>query len=207
MKNVKLIIILLVIITFCIAGYYFLQIFSRPQNVSKYPAPPFIKLSPTLPPTVTPTNAISNQTQITACTQNELRATIMAQGAAGNIYGTLEMANTGKAACSVELGNTVSAMTDAKNITIHYQQTAPSQTFILAPGSKVYSQVHYPNGPQCQSGIAPKPISFLYKTLQTAITFQSTTPHEGTLMIQACTSLAEKTVVDIWPLSLSPITP
>jgi hypothetical protein len=196
MKNMRLIIILSIIIAFCVAGYYFLQTFSKPQNVSKYPAPPFIKLStsPSSANLMTKTSPASSQ-----CTQGQLQATIIEQAGAGNIYG--------KTACSLELGNTIAVMTDTKNVTIHYQKTAPNMMYILAPGANVYSQVHYPNGPQCQSGISPKPITFLYKSGQISDTFQSKTPHMGTLMIQACTSPTEKTTIDIWPLSISPINP
>jgi len=136
-----------------------------------------------------------------------LAATIAAQGAAGSIFGTLELTNTGTTTCSVVLGNTITETTTAKNVSIHNQQTVPTQVFVLKPHAKVYSQVHFPNGPQCQNGVTPHPITFFYKADQTSIPFQSTTPQTGTLMIQACTSQTEQTVVDIWPLSQSPITP
>jgi Domain of unknown function (DUF4232) len=207
MKKAKLTIILIIIIVLCIAGYFFLIRFSKPQNPAKYPAPPFIKLSPTPTPLSKMPNATPTPVQITQCKRNQLKATINEQAGAGNIYGTLEMTNTGKTTCTVELGNTITETTDAKNVTISYKQSIPTQLFLLAPGAKVYSQVHYPNGPQCQSGISPKAISFVYKSNQTAIMFQSTTPGIKNLTIQACTSLAEKTVVDIWPLSKTPITP
>ena len=161
---------------------------------------PNVSLSPVQ--TETPTQS----TQTVICQQNQLSATLSAQGAAGNIYAKLELTNTGKTTCEVILGNTVTTMFDAKNIVINNKHTVPSENYMLAPGAKVYSQIHFPNGPQCQSGIAPESITFLYKTAETSVNF---TPdaHTGKLFIQACRSAAEKTTVDIWPLSKTPITP
>lgn len=214
MKNRTIIIILFLLFLFFAAGYFFLKEFSKSGPTPSYSPSPTSSLAPTnsLSPaaSITPTAANvtpTTQTQISQCTNDQLAATIAAQGGAGNIFGTLELTNTGATTCSVVLGNTVIETTPAKNITVHYQQTAQTQVFVLKPHAKVYSQVHFPNGPQCSSGVTPQPITFLYKADQIAVPFQSTTPQTGTLMIQACTSQTEKTVVDIWPLSQSPITP
>ena len=142
----------------------------------------------------------------TFCQPNQLSGDIATQAAAGNIYATLTLTNTGKTACEIVLGNTVTAKFDAKNISIHIEQPSSSKNFMLAPGAKVYSQIHYPNGPQCQSGISQKPITFLYTNAQTSLMFTSTTPQTEKLVVQACLSQLEKTVVDIWPLSKNPIT-
>ncbi len=214
MKNIRLTVILLLIIVFLIAGYFFILQFRKSGPTPSISPSPTSSLSPTnsLPPaaSASPTatkGTPTTQTSTPPCTNDQLAATIAAQGGAGNIFGTLELTNTGATTCSVVLGNTIIETTPATNVTVHYQQTATTQVFVLKPHAKAYSQVHYPNGPQCSSGVTPQPITFLYKSDQTAVPFQSTAPQTGTLMIQACTSQTEKTVVDIWPLSQSPITP
>jgi hypothetical protein len=140
------------------------------------------------------------------CQQNQLSGSLSAQGAAGNIYAKLILTNISKTSCEITLGNTISATFAAKNIVIHNQQTVPAENFLLTQGAKVYSQIHYPNGPQCQSSISPQPVTFAYKTAQTSLLF---VPDEqtGKLQIQACSSSKEKTTIDIWPLSKNPITP
>lgn len=139
------------------------------------------------------------------CTNNQLTASASAQGGAGNIFATLTLTNTGDTACSVTLGKTVTATFDAKNIMVNDKQTMIPKNFVLAPLANAYSQVHYPNGPQCQSPIKPVPITFTYKTDQTAVTFDPI-PQGEKLIVQACSAPTEKTVVDIWPLSKAPIT-
>lgn len=189
MKSPVLILILAVIIAFTVANYFFIAHFSNPKAA--------ITPSSTLPPTST--------AETSFCQKGQLAADIMSQGAAGNIYATLTLTNTGKSSCEIVLGNTISANFNADNIVTNYKQNLLKQDIMLAPSAKVYSQVHYPNGPQCQSPIMEKPITFIYKTDQTVIPFQPTTPG-GQTLVQACSSPSEKTVIDIWPLSKRPIT-
>lgn len=194
MKNRVITILLLAVIILAVLGYFVMTKTATHNNTS-IAATPF-------PPSPT----TSSPAQTLQCQNDQLSATISAQGAAGNIYATLEMTNSGKTACEVMLGNTVTAVFDAKNIVIHYQQTIPSENFTLTPNAKVYSQIHYPNGPQCQSGITEEPITFLYKTAQTTVLFKTASPQNEKLIVQACKSQSEKTTIDIWPLSQSPIT-
>ena len=191
MKNLTLIVILIVIILFAVMGYYFILSYSAHNNTNTK--------SPTIIPSPT-------QTQLTLCKKNQLAATISSEGAAGNIYATLTLTNTGKTTCIILLDNTITAMFTAKNIAIHYIENVSNDDFSLAPSAKVYSQVHYPNGPQCQSGIKQQPINFLYQTDQTAVMFEQN-PQMGKVLVQACVSEAEKTTIDIWPLSKTPINP
>ncbi len=183
MKNRALIIILLIIVILAFIGYFFIAKFS------------------------TPASPLTQSSSTTLCQMNHVSASITPQGAAGNIYATLELTNTGKVPCAVVLGNTITAMFQAKNIVTRYEQSVPSERFILAHGAKVYSQIHYPNGPQCQNGISEKQIAFFYHTNHTSIMFQSEEPQRGKLTIQACLSNSEKTIIDIWPLSENPVTP
>lgn len=201
MVNVKLIVILLVIIAFCTAGYFLIVTFQNSENASKYPPTPFVKVSPT-----SSISSVSTNGQMTPCSSDQLTGTAEAQGGAGNIYVSLELTNTGKTSCTIKLGNTITETINATNITIHYQQNASNQSFVLAPSAKAYSQVHYPNGPQCQSPITEKPITLLYKNDSTSVVFE---PNSQTskLIVQTCSSPNENTTIDIWPLSKTPITP
>ncbi|SRR6266568_5480745 len=204
MKKLTLVVILLAIIAFSFAGYFLISKFS-PQNAPAVTQTPTVATFPT-PSTSSTSKVVPTEVQISPCRQDQLSAEISTQGAAGNIYATLELTNKGKTACVVELGNTVKAMLEAKNIVTHDESTVPTQNFILAPKAKVYSQIHYPNGPQCQNGIAQQQITFLYKTDQTTIVF-APNAQTGKLLVQACNSPTEKTIVDIWPLSKTPINP
>ena len=207
MRKLTLIVTFLAIIAFGTAvSFLFTKFSSEEPTIIRHPSTTYIP--PTHIKTQTPTLAPTSP-QTTSCQQNQVKATISTQGAAGNIYGTLEMTNTGKSACEIELGNTVIATFDNKslipqNIAVHNVHTVPVESYLLVPGAKVYSQVHYPNGPQCQSGIKQIYVSFLVD--QTGIIFQPDA-HTENLVIQACKSDTEKTTVDIWPLSKSPITP
>jgi hypothetical protein len=184
MKNAKLIIILVVIVVFATIGTFLISKFSSPNAVPQ----PQLNTQPTTTP---------------FCQPNQLSGNIDTQAAAGNIYATLTLTNIGKTACEIALGDTISARFDAKNIAVHYEDTTHSNKMILSPTKSVYSQVHFPNGPQCQSGIIQKPLTLTYKAGQTSIEFKST---NGKLMVQACSSESEKTIIDIWPLSQKPIT-
>lgn len=186
MKKIILTFILVVIIAFTVVNYYFIAHFSS--------SPASINPSPT---------AIHSQTNL--CQSNQLSGTMTTQGAAGNIYAALELKNIGKTACTITLGNTVSAIYHANNIVINYKQHSNLQQLILSPLATVYSQIHYPNGPQCQSGITEKQITFLYHAGLISVAFQPTTQDE-TLQVPACDSPKEKTTIDIWPLSQNPVT-
>jgi hypothetical protein len=199
MRKLTLIVILLAIISLSVALYFLISHFSPRIPIAQ--ETPTVSISPieTIKPTQTPTTTA-------LCQTNQLTGSISSQGAAGNIYATLVLTNTGKTACEITLGNTVTAIFSADNIVLHQEQTVPPENFKLTPGSKVYSQVHYPNGPQCQNGVTPKLVTFAYDNNGITITFVPDA-QTGKLTIQACSSQTEKTTVDIWPLSKTPITP
>ncbi len=197
--------VLLAVISLCFAFYFVIKHISPKTAVA--PQAPTTSISPVQ--TQTPNQTNLSPTEITLCQPNQLVGKSTAQGAAGNIYVNLELTNTGKTACDVELGNQVIATFDGKyivppNITIHNMQQEVPESVSLPPGAKLYSQVHYPNGPQCQSGIKPIAIAFLID--QSTVSFDPDS-QSGKLMVQACKSDSEKTVIDFWPLSKTPINP
>jgi len=195
MRNLTLTVTLVAIVTFSFAIYFLVSHFS-PQT------PVIEKTSPT---PISPTQTLTPP-QATTCKPEQLSGTLSAQGAAGNIYAKLTLTNIGKTACDVELGNTITAIFEAKNIVLHPMQTVSPETLSLMPGDKAYSQVHYPNGPQCQSGITPVSITVQYSTNQTSAFFKPDA-QTGKVLVQACSAQTEKTTIDIWPLSKNPITP
>jgi Domain of unknown function (DUF4232) len=192
MKQLKLTIILLTIIGLCIAGYFSSIKYGSGNNKTIE--------------RISHGNISQTPSTNSYCKKNQLSATIETEGAAGNIYGTLTLTNISKTSCTITLGNTITAMFSTGNMILHYKQAVPSESFSLAPSAKVYSQIHYPNGPQCQSGILQQPITFFYKTNQTTKTF-TLTKQTGKLLVQACKSPNEQTLIDIWPLSKTPVTP
>jgi hypothetical protein len=200
MKRLIIIVILFAIISFSTALYFLISHFTPRTTVQLLT--PSVSLSPIQ--SQTPTQK-QTQEQIILCRKEQLSASISPEGAAGNIYAKIEITNKSKTDCDVVLGNTIIVQVKAQNIIIHNQQTVPSEYFKLAPSQKIYSQVHYPNGPQCQTGVSPKQITFLYEIPQTEFTMELIPTQK--MILQACTSQAEKTTIDIWPLSKNPITP
>jgi uncharacterized protein DUF4232 len=200
MRKLTLLVILLAIFAFSTALYFLITHFNPPvENVQQIQT---VSVTPVY--TTAPTQAIQSPIQTAFCQQDQLTTQLSAQGAAGNIYANLELTNTGKTSCEIVLGNTVTAEITVNNVLLHQEQSASSENFTLTPGAKVYSQIHYPNGPQCQSGIMPLPIIFIYKTAETSVPFIPDA-RTGKLLVQACRSDAEKTTIDIWPLSKTPI--
>jgi hypothetical protein len=147
--------------------------------------------------TSTPQTATPSPIANTDCTNDQLSASASYEPAAGNIYGTLTITNTSNTDCTVTLGDTIKANYTASNISINYESNPPTLSQNLHPGDKVYSQVHYPNGPQCQSEILPKPVIFSYEMNNIKVDFDSTS-------VSACAG-SENTQIDIWPLSIKPI--
>lgn len=181
-------VVILILIIIASAGTFIY--FYKPQAPKPSPLP--TAYNNPLPSPTPSSSPISNSD----CTSNQLKTTASFDTAAGNVYATLTIANISATDCEVTLGNSISAKYSATNITSVYKSSPPMQTYTLAAGAKVYSQVHYPNGPQCQSTIIQQPVTLTYGT---DVNFDSFT-------ISACTG-PEKTQIDIWPVSQTPVTP
>lgn len=145
------------------------------------------------------------------CHSKDLQAVVALSPGAGNVYGTFTLKNISKNTCQI-LGNAfVNVNYDTntvKNMTVTHVGQTQEQPFTLTPGQILYSQVHFPNGPQCQSvGIHPTPVTFTYKISSTdTVTFSS--PSERlTPMVQSCSSAADITEIKIWEMSTTPIVP
>jgi hypothetical protein len=144
------------------------------------------------------------------CTSDELEALIALSPAAGNVYGTLTLKNVSSAECEVLGGKFVTADYDSsiKNIAVTHIGQTQEKPFILSPGQTIYSQVHYPNGPQCQSvGLNQTRVTFSYQVSPTdAVSFKNS--QGGTQQIvQSCLSPDDMTEIQIWNMANQPITP
>ena len=149
--------------------------------------------SPASTPSERPISPLESSTpSLSYCTENDLKATIQSEGAAGNIYTILMLENISGKDCTIVLGNTIKAKYTATNIATSYQNNE-SQNYNLVPNGKVYSQVHYPNGPQCQSSISPQEVSLSYEANNVKINFD-------TITVSACSG-NEITTIDIGSLS------
>lgn len=158
-----------------------------------------------------PTHSPSPTTSVGYCSPQDLDAAVHFSPGAGNVYGTFTLKNMSPHTCYLLGGSFISAHYDTstvKNITItHVGQTQPAP-FILSPNQTLYSQVHYPNGPQCQSvGLNNTAVLFTYQISSTdTVTFKN---ENGSTQqqIHTCTSPTDQTEIQIWNMSTSPITP
>lgn len=145
---------------------------------------------------------------ISFCELDDLQPQIMLEPAAGNIYGKLTIENISKEKCRIlgenfpilDFGSQV-----VSNVKVIQHGKSEASSYLLNPGQVVYSQVHFPNGPQC-SKVKTIQVSFDYKFSPTQmLTFKNTGRVDDTMNI--CEKQDETTDVDIWNISPSPITP
>lgn len=157
--------------------------------------------------TSNPFQIISESNTISYCSSSNLQAFLNLSPAAGNIYGTFTLKNISNQSCSISGGNfiEVSYPNSIKNISVTHVGQTQSQPFTLSPNQTLYSQVHHPNGPQCQGPTQQVNVSFSYKISPTnSITFN--TEGNTPAIVQDCQG-PEVTQIQIWQMSTQPITP
>ncbi|HZE87149.1 MAG TPA: hypothetical protein VE090_02975, partial [Methylomirabilota bacterium] len=149
-------------------------------------------------------------TGATYCTPQNLQTLLTLSPAAGNIYGTFTIKNISQQTCQIIGNNDITPKYNTQtvtNINISRLGISAPQIFQLSSGQTVYSQVHYPNGPQCSTGIQTTPVTFSHQlSPQNTITFanQNGTTAEN---VTTCKAQADITTMQIWNLSSQPITP
>lgn len=151
---------------------------------------------------------ISSSSTISYCSANDLAASLDLSPGAGNIFGTFTLKNISSQICSVLGGNFIDVSYDSsiKNISVSHQGQTQPQPFTLSSNQVLYSQVHYPNGPQCQGPTKAVNVSFSYKISPTqTVTFKNS--GNTASVVQACQSDKAMTKIQIWQLSDKPITP
>lgn len=157
---------------------------------------------------VSPTASVVSLGSTTFCSPTVLQPQIETEPAAGNIWGVATIANNGSVPCQIIGNNFLDANVDPSinNITLSTQGSAGSEILTLAPGQTVYSQIHYPNGPQCSGTPNQTNITFTYKiSTKDLITFHAL-DGKTTFSIPSCQSSKEVTDIQIWPISDQPIT-
>jgi hypothetical protein len=153
---------------------------------------------------------IPNQQEITSCRTTDIQGQLSLEPAAGNIYGTITITNTSTRTCKIIANNNITATYNTnkvKNIVIDYKTKPTLDTYYLLPQNTLYSQIHYPNGPQCSTPIQSTPVIFSYKISSASAVTLRTPQGRITQSVTTCTDPTEKTTIDLWSLSQKPITP
>lgn len=181
--------------------YFFNQkhVADAPSRSLTVPTP---SKSPRATPTVTPLPKITLNLY---CSSDDIDSRISLEPAAGNVYGTLTLKNISNKNCAINGNNFIQPTSSAKNIAI-IKEGNPGQAYImLKPNETVYSQVHYPNGPQCSGSTETKSITFAYQISPSqTVTFadsQSNVDQSFTV----CTSEDEKTAIEVWGINSAPL--
>lgn len=152
-----------------------------------------------------PTPTISENNTLGFCKPSDLSSVLSSEGAAGSIYLTLNIKNISGKNCQIIGNNFIALLTDAKNISVKTQGQTGPEVITLTPNQIVYSQVHYPNGPQCSGQVLENNISYKYNISESdSITFK-TQNGETKQTIGVCKSNAENTQIDVWSLSEKPL--
>ncbi|MGI8420521.1 MAG: DUF4232 domain-containing protein [Candidatus Levyibacteriota bacterium] len=152
-------------------------------------------------PTITPLPTVTLDSY---CTSANVTGTISLDGAAGNIFGTLTLKNISTKACAINANNFIQATSTAKNITITQEGKIGLKYINLQPNQTIYSQVHYPNGPQCNGTTKAQTITFAYQISPSqTVTFEDKNNNLDQALT-ACAADDEKTAIEVWSISSSP---
>lgn len=183
MKWTLLLAIVLVLLLF--AGFLF---FPKKQPMMPNPLTP------------TPTGIVSpSPTASWFCTPAQIRDTIVTQGAAGNVYGNVQIKNISSTSCTIQGNHFLQASFQAKNITIKHQGELGPESITLSPGGVAYSQIHFPNGPQCSGPSTTTPVTFAYMIApQMTVDFP-------TAQVTTCVATDQPSQLDVWSISEKPL--
>ena len=188
MKKIFILFVILAILF--IGDLYFLK-FSNNSHIKP--------IFPTSSVTQTPINNLG------FCNPSDLEANMSTEGAAGNIFGTLTIKNISKNNCQIIGSNFIQPSLNAVNLTVKDEAQTGPETFTLTPNQTVFSQIHYPNGPQCSSQVIQTNISYIYKiSASETINFKNQNGSTN-LTIGICQSPNENTELDVWSLSQKPV--
>ena len=193
-------------------GYFYLQ--NSASTRQQIPA----SLTPTTQqpsPSISQTSGratLSPSNEAVYCRSQNLQASLNLSPGAGNVYGTFMVKNISQGTCQVQGGEFILAKYDTntvKNITVTHVGQTQKPPFILSPGETIYSQVHYPNGPQCQSiGLNTTGITFSYQiSLTNTIAFKNQEGNTEEIPVHTCKSPTDMTEIQIWNMATQPITP
>lgn len=138
----------------------------------------------------------------TFCTLADIQTTITSDGAAGNIYGSLQIKNISPSICTIQGNQFIQATFSASNLrVVHKGNTGPA-TIALKPGQIVYSRIHYPNGPQCQGPTTQTPVTLTYAISSiTHVTFKPA--GNVPTAVTTCVAKDQLTILDVWSIYLN----
>lgn len=155
---------------------------------------------------ISPTSTTGAQSDQSSCNPEQLRVTMQLEPAAGNIYGSITLTNTSQKACDIVIGQKIQANVPPtiKNLTIAYLGSEDKETVTLTPGQSIYSQLHYPNGPQCSSGIVSTPVILTYP-LANNQTLTLTDKNNSQVKVATCQNPVDMTTLDLWYFSTKPL--
>ncbi|HVZ11695.1 MAG TPA: DUF4232 domain-containing protein [Patescibacteria group bacterium] len=162
-----------------------------------------IQTTPTVtlaPIQVTATTTPKPTTQ-SFCNLEALQANITTEGAAGSIYGTLTIKNISKSDCDIQGNQFIIAQTPAQNVTTKQQLPAGSAIITLKQNQTVYSQIHYPNGPQCNGPIKQSPVTFSYNISPSMAVMFKNQSGSTQQMMNTCNISSDITQIDVWSIS------
>lgn len=198
------IVIILAVILLGLIGYIFL--YRKSSNRPVTPTPSVTKVM--APPSTSVTPSINGTT---FCIPAQLKSTVQLSSGAGNVYGTFMITNISDHACKVIGDSFIQVHYDSdsiKNLVVEHSGNPSHSRFTLQPQSSVYSQVHYPNGPQCNGPTVTDQVSFTYAISDTdSVTFKDIRSNSNTFSVNGCSAANDTTTITIWNLSNEPITP
>jgi len=143
------------------------------------------------------------------CSPIDVQALLTVDHAAGNVYGTFLIKNISTKTCRIPGNNFITPEYDTntiKNITVEHTGTQESALFTLLPSQTLYSQMHYPNGPQCQGNIKSANVVFTYTISPSdKLTFLNQ-ENDKYQQVTVCITTAYTTTIQIWNMSSKPIT-
>lgn len=147
--------------------------------------------------------------KLSFCSPKNLEAVVSLSAGAGNIYATVTIKNISKNPCQILGNQSIAAQYDiqtVKNITVVYVGKQQRDLFTLTPQQSIYSQIHYPNGPQCQSiGLNSTNVTFTYKiSPDDTITFKNQDGKTAQI-VQTCKDPTDMTEIEIWNIASEPI--
>lgn len=155
-------------------------------------------------PTPSPTRTNPHEDS-SFCQPSDLKALIELEGTAENIYATLSIQNTSTKKCDIVGSNFVNVVSSARNLTTKHVGKSGHATYSLTPSQTAYSQIHFPNGPQCNGSTEQSTLTVTYNISPTnSVTFQDLTG-KSAQTITVCAKNTDITQVDLWSLSPQPI--
>jgi hypothetical protein len=144
------------------------------------------------------------------CQPTDLQTSLSLSHGAGNVFGTFTIKNISKQACQIQSDTSIAAEYDLKkypNIVIEQKGQPQNGTVSLLPNQTLYSQVHYPNGPQCPGPTHTAPITFIYALPGQQKIFFVNQNGSKEQDVRVCDTTSAVTTIEIWNLALQPITP